>query len=357
MDMDSAVNEIGSDLGFDSVGQAVGQAHSAPTSESIGEPMPDQSVDPSTAVPLSSKSKEPVISAYEITSDVVTPSTQTDTKTSGVEPAPQPMSAPKTWRPEAATKWSTIDPVIQAEILKREDDIFKGLEGYKEHATFGKNIKTAIDPYLPLLRQYNIDPIKQISGLMDAHRSLALGSPESKIQMFQRLAKDYNVDLAQVYNSEQETQYIDPQVKTLSEQLNALQQNLQERDRVARQVTQQQLSEQIDKFASDTKSHPYFEEVGQDMANLLQSGVANTLDAAYEQSIWTNPITRAKELSRITAEAEAKKQEDESKRAQDARKATSANVKTTAKSGSATAPLGSMDDTLNETLSRIRARG
>ena len=47
------------------------------------------------------------------------------------------LQAPKTWRPEAAAKFATLPPEVQQEVLKREEDIFKGLEGYKADASIG----------------------------------------------------------------------------------------------------------------------------------------------------------------------------------------------------------------------------
>lgn len=111
---------------------------------------------------------------------------------------------------------------------------------------------------------------------------------------------------------------------------------------------------EIETFAADP-ANPHFEEVSNDMVTLLQGGVCKTLPEAYEKAVWANPVTRAKEIARQQAEATRKAQETEAAKVAAARKATAANVRTSAKSGSATAPLGSIDDTLNETLAKIRS--
>ena len=72
--------------------------------------------------------------------------------------------------------------------------------------------------------------------------------------------------------------------------------------------------------------------------------------------MWLNPTTRAAELARVTAEKEAAAKKELEEKLKADSKALSVNVKTNAKRGSGTAPVGSMDDTLNETLTSIRSR-
>ena len=45
-------------------------------------------------------------------------------------------------------------------------------------------------------------------------------------------------------------------------------------------------------FSSDP-NHPYFENVREDMALLIQNGKATSLQDAYEMACWANPETRA----------------------------------------------------------------
>lgn len=272
----------------------------------------------------------------------------TDTAAAGVEP-------PKTWRKEAAATWAALPPEAKAEILKREEDIFKGIEAYKADAGFGKSIKTIMDPYLPIMRQYNIDPAVQVQNLMNAHYTLAMGSAEQKVALFQQLARDYKIDLAGMQFGD-EAPYIDPAVKNLQNELQAVKSQLSSAEQARLTETKQALEKQIDAFAQDP-ANAHFNEVANDMAVLLEKGICKTLPEAYERAIWMNPAVRAKELTRQQAEASKKAADEAAARAAAARKATGANVRTSAKSGSAAAPLGSMDDTLNETLAAIKARG
>ena len=264
-------------------------------------------------------------------------------------PAASTLQPPKTWRPEAAAKFATLPPEVQQEVLKREEDIFKGLEGYKADASIGKALKGVIQPYMHIYQAQNIDPMQQVSDLMRAHVALATGTPEQKQQFFQHLAKEYDVDLGG------EAPYVDPQVAGLQKQLSDLQSRLNGREQQEADKARTALQAEIDTFASDPV-HQYFDEVANDIAGLLRSGAAKDLKDAYEKAIWANPITRAKEQARLTADAEAKAKAEAAEKVKQARKATGANVKSSAKAASGTAPLGSIDDTLNAALATIKSR-
>lgn len=264
-------------------------------------------------------------------------------------PAASTLQPPKTWRPEAAAKFATLPPEVQQEVLKREEDIFKGLESYKADASIGKALKGVVQPYLQVFQAQGVDPMQQVTGLMRAHVALSTGSPEQKQQFFQHLAKEYGVDLGT------EAPYVDPQVAGLQKQLSDLQSRLNGREQHEANEARSKLQAEIDSFASDP-AHQYFDEVANDIAGLLRSGAAKDLKEAYDKAIWANPITRAKEQARLTAEAEAKAKAEAAERAKQARKATGANVKSSAKAASGTAPLGSIDDTLNAALATIKSR-
>lgn len=260
----------------------------------------------------------------------------------------------RTWRAEAAAEFAKLSPVVQQEILKREEDIFKGIEGYKEAAAFGNSLKQVLDPYLPVLQQYNIQPAAQVADMMQAHYTLAFGTPEQKLELIQQVAKDYQIDLRNL--NLEGAAYVDPQVADLQKQLQQLQSQMSQSQRAQTEAKRAEIERHVAAFASDPKN-VYFEELANDIAHLLRTGAEKTVEAAYEKAMWMNPAVRAKELTRQQAEKAEAERKAAAEKAEAAKKATAANVRTKAKSGSATTPLGSMDDTLNTTLAAIRSRG
>ena len=321
-DMESALESIATDLNFTEDADKPASFPAEPGAPPVETGSPDNSKAPETTPP----------------GTPVQPETPP-----AVESAP-----PKTWRPEAAKSWDQVPAPAQAEILKREEDMFKGLETYKADATIGKVMKDIVAPYIPMLQAKNIDPVQQIRSLLHSHHTLEGGTIEQKTAVLHKLAEAYGVSLG-------EAPYMDPQVQTLNKTIDELRSRLDINDNRVAETVKANLKKEVDTFAQDP-AHPYFDEVATDIATLIRTKAASNLDEAYEKAIWMNPGTRAKETARLTAEAATKAQETSAEKAKAAAKATSANVKTSKKSGSGTAPVGSMDDTLNETLGLIKSR-
>lgn len=349
-DMAAAVGEIGAGLGFESEGDGSGT---------------DNDVDLQVSLPGSSDSDNGAAAGGtpgsvggtegEVAGDgsATNPATTGDPATSADGTPADPLAEPpKTWRKEAADLWATLPPAARQEVLKREADIFKGIEGYKAEAAFGKTFRDVLAPFTPVLERYNLDPAVQVQQLMQAHHTLALGTPEQKSALFARLAQEYNIPLP---GAPDDAAYVDPAVRDLQSQVQSLNSKLSkaDEDRQAQVIAERR--KEIDTFAADP-ANAHFNDVASDMVALIQGGVCKTLSEAYEKAVWANPVTRAKEVTRQQADAAKKAQEAAAAQVEAARKATAANVRTTAKSGSATAPLGSIDDTLSESLAAIRSR-
>lgn len=307
------------------------------------EPEP-QEAQPSAADPAPKPAEEPTSADPVKPAEPATPVSADPAPVSQTEP-------PKTWRPEATAKWATLPPEVQQEVLKREADMFRGLEMYKADAATGKSVQQILAPYMPMLQAAGLNPLQQIDGLMKAHHLLATGTPEQKQMLFQRLAQDYGVTL----QPPGEAPFVDPSVAALQTEISTLKSQINARSQREEAAVRETLQKELETFAADP-AHQYFDEVATDIAGLLRSGAAKDLADAYEKAVWANPVTRAKEQSRLTAEAEAKRAADEAKRVEEARKATSANVRSRPKAASAAAPLGSIDDTLSAVLSDIRSR-
>lgn len=344
-DMGAALSDISSSLGYDS------QEASDDGDDSLGLGGSGNAIDSDTPV------SDTEIGQGSPTAGKVSPAAgKTDpSQEQTASSLSDALEPPKTWRKEAAATWASLPAEAKAEILKREDDIFKGIEVYKADASFGKSLKNALTPYLPTLQQYNIDPATQVQKLMEAHHTLALGSPQQKVAFFQKLAQDYRIDLGQI-QPPGEVPYVDPAVRDLQTKLEAVESQLSRAEQRQAAETRQALEKQIETFAQDP-ANIYFTDVANDMAILLEKGICKTLPEAYERAVWMNPAARDKEVSRRQAEASKKAQEEAAAKAASARKATGANVRTSAKSGSAAAPLGSIDDTLAEAFAAIKSRG
>jgi hypothetical protein len=271
-----------------------------------------------------------------------------------VDPAALPPDVPKTWRKEAAAHWAALPEQVRAEITKREQDIFSGLESYKSDAQLGKGFQSAIQPHAQLLRQQNIDPVALTSGLMRAHVTLSTADEAGRIAAFQQLAQSYGIPLSSLQPPEDQL-YVDPSVKDLQSKFQSIESRLQAESARTAQAEQAKLVKDIETFAADP-ANGYFSEVSKDMVTLLERGVATTLQDAYQKAVWTNPVTRAKEVARQAAEANAKASAEAATKAAAAKAAMAAKVSPRQRGGGAATTSGTMDDTISETLAAIKNR-
>lgn len=268
----------------------------------------------------------------------------------------QEVGAPKTWTADAIKEWATIPERAKQEILKREEDMFKGLEQYRERAELGSKYDSVVEPYRAALAAEQIDPVGLFQAFAGNHYLLSRGTPEQKIELAASMLSHYGVPMEALMTRMAGIPTVDPQVKALQDELNQIKSGLQSRDQQEQQAQFAQVSAQVEAFAADP-ANPYYSEVAEDIARLLTSGVAVSLQDAYDKAVYANPVTRQKEIDRLTAEKVSQNEAAAKARADKVAKATGANVTSIAKSRDGTIAVGSIDDTLNETLERIRAQG
>jgi hypothetical protein len=136
-----------------------------------------------------------------------------------------------------------------------------------------------------------------------AHSVLALGSPEQKQQMFAQLANDYGVSLNEVGGG-----YADPQFSLIAQELNQIKNQWNQFQTQQERTEQASLQSEISSFSQDK---PYFDEVRETMAGLLQAGMANDLQSAYEKAIRLNDNisqkVQAEQAHKSEADRQAKK--------------------------------------------------
>lgn len=253
---------------------------------------------------------------------------------------------PNTWKKEAAAKLKDADPEIRAEVARREADIHKGIEQYRERASFGDSMARAFAPHMDTLKSIGVSPDHAVSVLLGADRALRYGSPEQKLQTLVGLAHDYKIDLSGAFD---QVQNFNPQLHELRQQNATLMQQLQQQNQMREQQANESLYSDVEAFRADP-SHSHFDAVRGHMAALLQAGQAKDLQDAYEQAVYANPTTRAL----VLAEQQAKQREEAAQKAQAAKVASSVNVRSRPAMPTST-PIGTMDETIRATLRRLQS--
>lgn len=220
-----------------------------------------------------------------------------------VEVAP-PTKAPTSWTATAKAEWEKLPDAIRQEVLRREDEMHKGLTKQDDERLTGKRFNEAINPFLPLINSTGAQPIAVIQDLLQTVYNLKTGTPEQKANTLRQIAQAYDVD---VEGLSQPQPYIDPALETLQQRLDRMEQLEQQRAFQYQQSQEQQLSSEIAAFAA---KHEHYDKVSPHMAALLSNGIAQTLEDAYNQAIWANPDVRSILTANQQREADEKRKQE-----------------------------------------------
>lgn len=203
-------------------------------------------------------------------------------------------SAPKSWKLATREKWAAVDPEIKAEIHRREDEFHQGLEQYKQAATFGRNLSVAMRPFEANFAAANVTPEAAVQSILATDHVLRNGQPVQKLDRVVGLLQYYGIPLTAVVQYVQQAggKPIDPNVAALHQEIAQLKgQQQQQASRQEEQIVQE-LKAELATFQADPKNE-FFSEVRDDMANLLEAGLAKSFEEAYEKACWANPEVRA----------------------------------------------------------------
>ena len=221
----------------------------------------------------------------------------------------KPISRPSTWKKEYVTIWDKMEAgeqISKEDFTKfaeyanqRESEYKKGVSTYKAEADRAKSYENAIAPYTQDLQRRGIQPTQYIENLVRAEQILSNAPHEQKIQVFQRLAADYGIQL----NGSGQMQQFDPYTQQLMNQLNQVNQEVSSIKGRFAQEENQRLMGEIEKYRSDVEKYPHFDVVREEMAQLLELGKAQDLETAYKKAVRMNDDVWALEQDRLLKDA------------------------------------------------------
>lgn len=215
------------------------------------------------------------------------------------------LAPPNGWSAEAKAKWHELSPEVMAAVQKREQDVAKFTSTRDEHASFGKEVYQAVQPYLANIQAEGSTPATAIKSLLNTAYVLRHGTADQKRQAVQSIIQTYGVDLGVAPQPGARPQ-VAPELAPLYQEIDQL-----KAERVqAQQAEQHQLRDEVQReivaFAADPK-HQHYETVKGHMSALIGSGVAKDLQDAYDQAVWARTDTRATVLAQQRAEDEQKR--------------------------------------------------
>lgn len=273
--------------------------------------------------------------------------------------AAEAIAMPQSWRKDMGPVWEKMPREAQQYYMEREQQMLNGLQGYKTDAEYGRGMREAVTPYMGIIKQQGLQPAQAVQYLLNAHAMLS--NPQTARDTFVRMAERYGVDVSGLNAGAgqqvdgQTPQPLPPEVRMLQERVNELSGVLTQQQRERYEAARQSTGKEVEAFASDPKN-AYFDECADHICQLLAGNPQLALKDAYDQAVWANPVTRAKELARIGKEQEAARMKQAQEAARQARKATATNIRGRDSVRAPTEPAGTMDDTLRETLAEINSR-
>jgi hypothetical protein len=219
------------------------------------------------------------------------------------------ITRPSTWKKEYVQIWDKMEKgeqISKEDFTKfaeyanqRESEYKKGVSTYKAEADRAKSYENAIAPYAQDLQRRGIQPTQYIENLVRAEQILSNAGYDQKLQVFQKLASDYGIQL----NGNGQVTQLDPYTQQLMNQLNMVNQEVSSiKGRFAQEENQRLMSE-IQKYQSDTANYPHFDVVREEMAQLLELGKAQDLETAYKKAVRMNDDVWALEQDRLLKDA------------------------------------------------------
>jgi hypothetical protein len=230
---------------------------------------------------------------------------------------------PASWKKDFHEVWQKADPKMQEYAWQREEQMRAGVEPLLSKAQFADAMQEAISPYMTTIQGLGLSPDKAVGALMEADHRLRTSDPQTKLQYFMQLAQSYGINLnaAQAQPGQMPQmpqQSVDPLVWQLQNELNQVRGEVMGWKQQQEMVENQSLLNEINQFSLKAE---HFEDVRPTMIQLLQSGVAQTLDDAYDKAIRLDPNLFEQIAKAQQAEAAAKQAKEQNRAVKTARAA------------------------------------
>jgi hypothetical protein len=219
----------------------------------------------------------------------------------GAEGEPD-VPAPHHWSAADRAEFAGLDARARAFVLRRhkamEADYTRKTQEVAASRKAADSILAVAKPYAQLIAAEGGTPETAFRALLSTAHRLRHGSPAEKSRELVGLARRFGVDLAHAagFSASVAPSQAAALAEVTARQMHVEQQLQREaRDRSAAQVAyraREVKSFRNAKAKDGTLLHPHLQDVVPEMAALLGSGRASSLQEAYDRAVWANPTTR-----------------------------------------------------------------
>lgn len=221
---------------------------------------------------------------------------------------------PASWKKDYHEVWATADPRIQEYAWQREEQMRKGVQPLLSKAQYADDMQKVMAPYENTIRGLGMEPTQAVKALMEADHTLRTTNGEQRAAYFRQLAQQYGVSLDGNSNFPQ----VDQNYSSLQNELIDLRGKLTSWEQQTEAQQNQVLLNEIDQFSQGAE---HFESVRPTMIQLLQGGVAETLQEAYDKAVRIDDNLYESMVQSQQAEKASKRSADLNRAAKAARSA------------------------------------
>lgn len=301
-----------------SLDEAVSKA-SEPAAEAAPPPEPTQTEQPLATARSRDESGKFAKADEKKASGASSPSDAPKVGAVAVSDAKAARKYPSTWKRDYEPVYRKLEanPEFSAvldEIERRENDHLKQIGQYKPNVEFATTIRKALEPYQQTFQQLNMQPEQAIQRLLQTDHQLRTAPEQARPALMMQLLQSYGMTPEALQAAPQ----VDPTVYALQNQLQQTQQKVDSFMTSIQRDMEKNAQTEIESFR---EGHPFLDDVREDMAKLIQHGMASSLQEAYEKATYASPVTRNKVLAEQQAKAEAERRQREQQRTDQAKSA------------------------------------
>lgn len=209
-----------------------------------------------------------------------------------------PAKPPAAWTQQMKDKWNSIPEDIRQEITRREEASAAGVQKLMQQTEGARTLFGSMQEYVPYFNDIGMQPGPYLHTLINMEQTMRLGNPAQKIDMLLELADFYGVPIRDALDSAMGgtlgtvLEEAHKHHQTPAQLPPAIQQELMQRRQWQEQVESMAATNELEFFAQQP-GHEYLEHVRDDMADLIESGVVEGYQDAYDLACWRNPQIRA----------------------------------------------------------------
>jgi len=214
--------------------------------------------------------------------------------------------APASWKGDAKKVWADLPEAARAEVIRRERQVDSTLRETAQARQIVEDMQRTIQPYQQRLQELGASPAQMFSSLMEADRILATAPMQQRATYLAGLIKQYGIDIQALDSAlagqpvQASPQYdIEAKVQQLlAQRLAPIEQRMQQEQ----EAQQQEIQHTVESMATDPR-FPYFQDVRDDMADLIEMranrGIYISMEQAYAIATGGNPAVQQSQQQQV----------------------------------------------------------